>query len=60
MDDCCYNAPDGGKDPLPSVWTVKDPKNRIVCITLGHDGDAHGNPAYQKLLVNAVKHVSAR
>ena len=60
VDVCCYNEPDGGKDPLPSVWTVKDPKTRIVCITLGHDGDAHGHPAYQKLLVNAVNHVGFR
>ena len=43
-----------GEDPLPSVWTVKDKKTRIVCITLGHDDKAHDNKAYQALLVNAV------
>jgi uncharacterized protein len=60
VDVCCYNAPDGSKDPLPSVWTVKDRKTRIVCITLGHDGAAHDNPAFKTLLVNAVNWVGNR
>jgi type 1 glutamine amidotransferase len=60
VDVCCYNAPDGGKDPLPSVWTVKDKKTRIVCITLGHDAAAHDNPAYKTLLVNSVNWVAGR
>jgi putative membrane-bound dehydrogenase-like protein len=38
----------------PSVWIVKHPKARIVCIALGHDGKAHNDPAYQTLLRNAV------
>jgi hypothetical protein len=44
----------------PSVWVVKDPKAKIVGIGLGHAAEAHGNPAYQKLLVNAVRWVAGR
>ncbi len=39
----------------PSVWVVKDPKARMVGIGLGHADEAHRNPAYQKVLVNAVR-----
>jgi putative membrane-bound dehydrogenase-like protein len=39
---------------FPSVWIVKHPKARIVCIALGHDGKAHGLPAYKTMLRNAV------
>jgi hypothetical protein len=39
---------------------VKDPKAKFVGIGLGHAAEAHGNPAYQKLLVNAVRWVSAK
>jgi len=39
---------------FPQVFTVETPKARIVGITLGHDGDAHHNPAYIQLLRNAV------
>jgi uncharacterized protein len=39
----------------PSVWIVKDAKAKIVDIALGHAAEAHGNPAFQKLLVNAVR-----
>jgi type 1 glutamine amidotransferase len=48
------NAADQSDGPLPSVWIVKDPKTRIVCITLGHDDKAHDNAAYKTLLTNAV------
>jgi type 1 glutamine amidotransferase len=54
------NAPDGSKDPLPSVWVVKDRKTRILAITLGHDDKAHDNPAYKTLLTNAVNWVANR
>ena len=54
------NAPDGGENPHPSVWTVNDEKTRIVCTTLGHDGPAHDNPAYKTILVNAVNWVGGR
>ena len=39
----------------PSVWVVKDSKAKIVGIGLGHAEEAHSNPAYQKLLVNALR-----
>jgi uncharacterized protein len=54
------NAPDGGKDPLPSVWSVRDSKTRIVGITLGHAKEAHDNPAYRSILTNAVNWVAGR
>ena len=57
---CAENAPDGGKDPHPSVWIVKDPKTRIVCITLGHDDKAHDHPAYKSILINSVNWVAGR
>lgn len=57
---CCHNAADKTKEPIPSVWVVKDPKTRIVCITLGHDDKAHTNPAFKKLLTNAVKWVGKK
>ncbi len=43
-----------------SVWAVNDPKTRIVNIALGHANEAHGNPAYQAILVNAVRWVVAK
>lgn len=57
---CCHNAPDKTKDSIPSVWIVKDPKTRIVCITLGHDDKAHTNPSFKKLLTNSVKWVGKK
>jgi type 1 glutamine amidotransferase len=57
---CCENQPDQTDGPIPSVWTVKDPKAKIVCITLGHDQRAHGNEAFKKLLVNAVEWAGGR
>lgn len=60
VDVCCFNAPDQTEDPLPSVWTVKDRKTRIVCISLGHDADAHDNDAFKKLLINSVNWVANR
>jgi putative membrane-bound dehydrogenase-like protein len=38
----------------PSIWVVKHPKGRIVCIALGHDGKAHDLEAYQTILRNAL------
>ena len=43
---------------FPSVWLVKHPHSRIVCIALGHDGRVHDLAEYKKLLANAVKWVS--
>ncbi|HXT42341.1 MAG TPA: ThuA domain-containing protein [Candidatus Angelobacter sp.] len=39
----------------PSVWIVKHPRARIVCIALGHDGGAHDLDAYKTILRNALK-----
>jgi type 1 glutamine amidotransferase len=39
----------------PSIWIVKHPKARIVCVAPGHDGAAHGLGAYKIILRNAVK-----
>ena len=39
----------------PSVWIVKHPQARIVCIALGHDGKAHELEAYKTILRNALK-----
>jgi uncharacterized protein len=44
-----------GQAKHASVWVTHNPKSRIVCIALGHDGDAHNNPEFKKLLCNAVK-----
>jgi len=43
-----------GGQKYASVWVVHYGKGRIVCIALGHDGNAHNSPDYQKLLANAV------
>lgn len=39
----------------PSVWIVSHPKSRIVCIATGHDGDAHREANFRKLLANAAR-----
>jgi type 1 glutamine amidotransferase len=44
----------------PSVWVSKDPKARFLNIALGHAVEAHSNPAYQKILVNAVRWVAGK
>ena len=51
--------PKSGK-AYASVWAVNDPKTRIANIALGHANEAHGNPAYQAILVNAVRWVAAK
>lgn len=38
----------------PAVWIVSHPKSRIVGIAPGHDGDAHREPNFRRLLANAV------
>ena len=47
-------SPASGKE-FPIVWVVKHDKARILCNTLGHDGQAHELPAYQTLLQNSVR-----
>ena len=39
----------------PLLWVTRSDKGRIVCLTLGHDGEAHDKPVYQELLRNAIK-----
>jgi type 1 glutamine amidotransferase len=46
------HSPSKNKD-FPMVFIVEHPKARIAAIALGHDGDAHRNPAYQQILRNA-------
>jgi type 1 glutamine amidotransferase len=42
----------------PSVWIVKHPHARIVCIALGHDAQAHELAAYKTILQNSLNWVS--
>jgi uncharacterized protein len=44
----------------PIIWTTKQDKGRVVCITLGHDGAAHNDPNYQRLLANAIHWAAGR
>jgi uncharacterized protein len=44
----------------PMVFIVKHPRARIVGLTLGHDGKAHGHPAYQQLLRNSLQWVARK
>jgi type 1 glutamine amidotransferase len=50
-------SPHSGKT-FPIVWTVKHPKARIACITLGHDEASHSLPAFKALLINAARWAS--
>ena len=43
---------------FPVVWISKQPKSRVVCITLGHDGKAHELPEFQTLLKNSFNWVA--
>jgi putative membrane-bound dehydrogenase-like protein len=45
---------------LPSVWTVKYPGAKVVCIALGHDAKSHDHPAYKQLLLNSLNWVSQK
>jgi len=51
---------DGLSNILPSVWTVKYPGNKVVCIALGHDEKSHDHPAYKQLLLNSLTWVSQK
>jgi putative membrane-bound dehydrogenase-like protein len=44
----------------PAVWIVTHPKSRIVGIAPGHDGAAHREPNFRKLLANAVRWAGGR
>jgi uncharacterized protein len=45
---------------FPSVWVVNGLHGRIACIALGHDEESHNNPAYVRLLTNAVSWVAKK
>lgn len=51
---------EGADKTFPSIFLIKNPKARIVGITLGHDGASHELTEYQTLLRNAIKWVSKR
>lgn len=44
----------------PVAWVTKHAKSRIVCITLGHDGQSHDHPAYKTLLQNSLLWVAKK
>jgi type 1 glutamine amidotransferase len=44
----------------PLAWVSSYSKSRVVYIQLGHDQAAHRNPAYRKLLRNAIRWTAAR
>ena len=52
------NPKEGQSKILPSVWTVKYPGTKVVCIALGHDAKSHDHPAYKQLLLNSLTWVS--
>ena len=51
---------EGLSNILPSVWTVKYPGTKVVCIALGHDEKSHDHPAYKQLLLNSLTWVSQK
>lgn len=42
-------------DSFPVIWITKTKQGRVLCTTLGHDGAAHQNPAFRRLMQNAVR-----
>ena len=54
------NPKEGQSKILPSVWTVKYPGTKVVCIALGHDEKSHDHPAYKQLLLNSLAWVSQK
>jgi putative membrane-bound dehydrogenase-like protein len=51
---------EGLSNILPSVWTVRYPGARVVCIALGHDEKSHDHPAYRQLLLNSLTWVAQK
>lgn len=54
-----------GKSPhdgrvFPVVWLSQHRDGRIANVTLGHDGQAHSHPAYQRLLKQAAQWAAGR
>lgn len=48
-----------GKE-YPVLWTVERAKGRTVCLTLGHDGDAHDGAPYRAMYTNAIRWAKER
>jgi type 1 glutamine amidotransferase len=44
----------------PVAWTVERAGGRVLCLTLGHDGGAHQNPEFEKILRNAAEWLRPR
>jgi putative membrane-bound dehydrogenase-like protein len=51
---------EGFSNILPSVWTVRYPGTKVVCIALGHDEKSHDHPAYKQLLLNSLTWVAQK
>jgi type 1 glutamine amidotransferase len=54
-----------GKSPVdgrefPVLWLSQNRDGRIVCLTLGHDGQAHSHPAFKQLLKQAANWAAGR
>ena len=41
-------------DP-PVAWVSAYPRSRVVTIQLGHGPDAHHDPSYRRLVLNAIR-----
>lgn len=48
---------ESGKE-YPVVWTATYGEGRIVGITLGHDEESHGHPAYRTILKNSMNWIT--
>ncbi|MFW6157670.1 MAG: ThuA domain-containing protein [Balneolaceae bacterium] len=46
-------------DEYPVAWTIEYGDGRIVCITLGHDGQAHNHQGYINMLQNSIEWLDA-
>ncbi|MEX2641043.1 MAG: ThuA domain-containing protein [Balneolales bacterium] len=44
----------GTGNEYPVAWTLGHGDGRVVCITLGHDGDSHEHEAYTAMLKNSI------
>ncbi|MBS1853968.1 MAG: ThuA domain-containing protein [Acidobacteria bacterium] len=51
---------DKPEGPKAVAWIAPWPKSRVVAIQLGHGREAHENPAYRKLVRNAILWAAGR
>lgn len=54
------NSLTGSDKIYPAIFVVKNPKARIVAISLGHDGESHNLAFYKTVLCNAVRWTAHR